>query len=513
MRNTVRRLSAGAGAFALALAGVALTGTVASADPGPDQVDPGTQGSLTIHKRVGVAEGPAGTGEVIANPGGSPLEDVTFTAWRLGKTSGGSCVALDLRDTNVWDDVPTGIAPATRAGVEAEGFCFVDAINARRTGITNAQGEISWPGLALGLYYVQETNAPADIVATSAPFYVSVPTKVDSAASNHEWLYDVHVYPKNQKQDVPTKVINTDAEQGSFVLGSTVEWAITQTVPRLNANQTYDIAEIWDVLPAGLEYDDTTSVQLNGVDLDTADYTIDDAGVKWTLTAAGRDKLAANVGNTIEIVFTTKVTQVTADGAIANPGSDGTTPGYGSKFNNITTPGEDTPYTYWGQLNVTKTAPGGKVLKDAEFQVFPAAADNTCAPTVPATGLVSTGVSGNDGVVTWTQSVAGPNASPLGLWVANSVKDQLANPSKVYCLYETKAPAGYTGQVGARAVTITPGTANIQAIDVENLPRETPELPLTGAQGTLMLTVGGLALVGIGGATLFVTRGRRNETV
>ena len=95
---------------------------------------------------------------------------------------------------------------------------------------------------------------------------------------------------------------------------------------------------------------------------------------------------------------------------------------------------------------------------------------------------------------------------------ANSEKDQLPNPSKVYCLYETKVPAGYTGQVGARTVTITPGTANVLAISVENLPRETPELPLTGAQGTVMLTLGGLALVGIGVSALYVTRGRRNES-
>ena len=512
MRNTVRRFSAGAGAFALALAGMALTATAASAAPGPDQVDADTKGSLSIHKRVGVAEGAAGTGEVIANPGGTGLSGVTFTLWQLGKTSGGSCVALDLRDTGAWESVPDGTAPATHPGVEADGFCFVDPINAGHSGSTNAQGEYTFSGLDLGLYYVQETSAPADIVAPSAPFYVSVPTKADSAGSNHEWLYDVHVYPKNQKQDVPSKVINTDPEQEDFVLGSTVEWTITQTVPRLNANQTYDIAEIWDVLPASLAYDATTSVKLAGVELDAADYSIDAAGVKWTLTGTGRAKLPGNVGETIEIVFTTKVVQVTVNGAIANPGSAGTDPGYGSKFNEITTPGEDTPYTYWGQLNVIKTAPGGKVLKDAEFQVFPAGAGDTCAPNVPVTGLVSTGISGSDGVVTWTQDLPGNNASPLGLWIANSEKDQLPNPSKVYCLYETKVPAGYTGQVGARTVTITPGTANVLAISVENLPRETPELPLTGAQGTVMLTLGGLALVGIGVSALYVTRGRRNES-
>lgn len=512
MRNTVRRLSAGAGAFALALAGVALTGGAASADAGPDQVDIDTTGSLNIHKRVGVAEGEAGTGELIANPGGTGLADVTFTLWQLGKSTIDGCLALDLRDTDAWESIPSEVAPATTAGVLTDGFCFVDPVNSGRTGTTDAQGEYTFTGLDLGLYYVQETDAPEDIVATSAPFYVSIPTKVDSAVTNHEWLYDVHVYPKNQRQAVPTKVINTDPEQGSFVLGSTVEWTITQTVPRLNANQTFDIAEIWDVLPASLEYDDTTSVKLAGVDLDPSDYTIDEDGVTWTLTTTGRAKLPANVGETIEIVFTTKVIEVTASGAIDNPGSTGTDPGYGSKFNEITTPGEDVPYTYWGQLDVTKTAPDGKVLKDAEFKVFPAGADDVCAPEVPTTGLVSTGISGTDGVVTWTQNVSDEMTSPLGLWIANSVKDQLTNPSKVYCLYETKVPAGYVGQVGARAVTITPGSDNILAVSVENLPRETPELPLTGAQGTMMLTLGGLALVGLGAGTLYMTRGRRNES-
>ena len=165
MRNTVRRFSAGAGAFALALAGMALTATAASAAPGPDQVDADTKGSLSIHKRVGVAEGAAGTGEVIANPGGTGLSGVTFTLWQLGKTSGGSCVALDLRDTGAWESVPDGTAPATHPGVEEDGFCFVDPINAGHSGSTNAQGEYTFSGLDLGLYYVQETDAPADIVA------------------------------------------------------------------------------------------------------------------------------------------------------------------------------------------------------------------------------------------------------------------------------------------------------------------------------------------------------------
>ena len=86
MTNTnkgLRRLLAGTGAFALALAGTFATSQLASAAPGPDQPGNPGAGSIIIHKREG-AQGDAGNGTPIAEPPGDPLGGVVFTRWQLG---------------------------------------------------------------------------------------------------------------------------------------------------------------------------------------------------------------------------------------------------------------------------------------------------------------------------------------------------------------------------------------------------------------------------------------------
>lgn len=497
------RVLAGVGAVSLGL--VAATGT-AFADAGlvgPDQPGHPSTGSLTIHKLVGT-QGDAGDGTA-QDVAGDPLEDVDFTIWQIGKDNAGTCEALDLTKSAAWDSVPTGVAPTNLAGVEAAGYCLV-APTTGTTLTTDEDGELTFSELALGLYYVQETDAPAEVVSKSAPFYVSVPLPHEDGS----WIYDVHAYPKNQVLEAPQKTVNEDATQVGLHVGSTVEWTITQTVPALNAGESYESASIWDVLPAdgSLEYAATTSVSLNGTALvEGTDYTVDADGLTWALTDTGLGKIHAD--DVITVVFTTKVLKVTESGEIANPGSDGSEPGYGSEFNGGKVPGEPTPYTYWGVLKVTKVDENAKALAGAQFQVFPRVG-GTCSAELPATGLVSTGTSGADGVVTWTPNTP-DNSSPLGLFVGNSNVGPLENPTKVYCLYETKVPAGYTG-VGVQTVTIAAGStlvADVNDLTVENTPKDGPDLPLTGAQGTLIMSGGGIALLVLAGGIYLVTRRRQ----
>lgn len=58
-------------------------------------------------------------------------------------------------------------------------------------------------GIPLGLYLVIETKTPDQVTTPCQPFLVSVPMTVkenakDSSYVPTEWLYDVHVYPKNK---------------------------------------------------------------------------------------------------------------------------------------------------------------------------------------------------------------------------------------------------------------------------------------------------------------------------
>lgn len=502
IKNTMRRLAAGTGALALAMAGAVAVGTAASAAPA--NIDADADGSLIIHKRVG-DEGAAGDGTVLDPAPGDPLEGAEFTLWRLGLSDGDLCVPLDLSIFEGWESVPTGTAPSTTVGVETAGFCIAEEIGSQETG---ENGETTFGHLELGLYYVQETDAPANIVSRTAPFYVAIPMPLDN-----DWLYNVHVYPKNQELNAPEKTINDDSEQpgNGLVVGSVVEWTISQVVPALNDGEEYTSASIWDVLNAEeLAYAETLSVTLNGDRLaDTEDYTIDPDGVVWQLAEEGLAKLTA--GDVLTVVFTTTVLKVTETGDISNPGSDGPgTPGYGSEFNGTRVPGGPTPYTYWGQLSIFKHDNSAEKtpLEDAEFKVFEADG-GVCTVEVPASGEIATGLSNAEGVVIWDGVT--PN-DVLGLFVANSENGPISNPSKAYCVYETKVPAGYTAVPFDALQTVTPGSNNVLHLEIENAQKEGPDLPLTGAQGTIAMTIGGLVLVGAGAGVLVMSRNRRNES-
>ena len=61
--------------------------------------------------------------------------------------------------------------------------------------ITKADGTATFTNLELGFYVVIETKTPDKVTTPATPFLVSIPmTTVDG----DNWLYDVHVYPKNK---------------------------------------------------------------------------------------------------------------------------------------------------------------------------------------------------------------------------------------------------------------------------------------------------------------------------
>ena len=51
------------------------------------------------------------------------------------------------------------------------------------------------PKVTQGLYYVSETNAPANVTGKTDDFLVSLPM---TNAEGDDWIYDVHVFPKNK---------------------------------------------------------------------------------------------------------------------------------------------------------------------------------------------------------------------------------------------------------------------------------------------------------------------------
>lgn len=172
-------------------------------------------GSITIHKYEWneTSRGPA-TGEVgdanslPSKPNGdktetpTPLAGATFAVYQVKDK-------YELKDyydgkevswPTSWQsyakfDTTTG-AYTLKSGVQATLFASKE---------TDASGIVQFgktgdEALPLGLYLVLETETPDSVKTACEPFFVSVPmTKVstDTNGGLTDWLYDVHVFPKN----------------------------------------------------------------------------------------------------------------------------------------------------------------------------------------------------------------------------------------------------------------------------------------------------------------------------
>lgn len=518
-RTLGRKLLASAGAGALGLLGVVgLASTAMAADPG--NIDPDETGSLTIHKHLGLPTDLANNGTQLADDAldpddNPPAEKVEFKLQQVGViNSGGTCVALNPAVAGDWDAIQAATSPLVTGTTEGDYCVAAD----KGTQETNASGVVTFTPLDLGFYYVTEgaDNGGNNIVKKTAPFFVTVPFPSyagTSPTAERVWTYDVHVYPKNQAAEVPTKTISDTPSM--YAVGATVVWTIDAVVPTLADDDSFTQGSVYDQLDSRLTFK-SSKVYVDGTEVTDASVVTKPAeNATGTLTwsfvdPAGLALLKANQGKTITVELTTEVNATIGDGQIENaPGTPGN--GYGSSFNDVPTPGDETPVTLWGQLVVNKqdNSTPAKPLKDAEFKVFEKSAA-TCPTEAPATGAVATGTSNADGVVQWDAS--DPASSPLGLWIGNWDKktDVPVSPSKDYCVYETKVPAGYTGSTGAQVATITPGSTTPVAITVTNAQKDVPDLPETGANGTRLMIIGGSALVLIAGG-LFLARRRQEQ--
>ena len=100
-----------------------------------------------------------------------------------------------------------------------------------------------------------------------------------------------------------------------------------------------------------------------------------------------------------------------------------------------------------------------------------------------------------------------------GLFVSDDQNDPKSAQQRCYVLVETEAPTGFvTPKDGAAvfpvAVKIGQTATTTYDAKVENVKRDTPELPLTGGKGVLFLMIAGglLLLVAVGAGFVFVRR-------
>lgn len=180
-----------------------------------------TEGSITIHKyewndtNRGPATGEPGDAGSLPSKNTetpTPLAGATFTVYRVKSEEelrdyyDGKVVTLPTswKDYAEKDATTGGYKLNSNASGDASvievGSKTTDASGVVQFGKETGEDGQKKEGLPLGLYLVLETETPDSVKTACEPFFVSVPmTKVltDTNGGLTDWLYDVHVFPKN----------------------------------------------------------------------------------------------------------------------------------------------------------------------------------------------------------------------------------------------------------------------------------------------------------------------------
>ena len=167
-------------------------------------------GSIVIHKyefNGNDDEQGTATGESIdiVPQGANALKDATFTAYQVWDKddlseyyNGSSEKEMPTVDSLIKKENGNGnyvVKDEMATPKVAEGTTDVNGIAILDEDIRDENST----GLPLGLYLVVETQSPASVTTRCKPFLVSVPmTRIGATKPGEEWLYDVHVYPKNK---------------------------------------------------------------------------------------------------------------------------------------------------------------------------------------------------------------------------------------------------------------------------------------------------------------------------
>ena len=520
-----RRAAAAAGVLTLAFLGLAPS-AVATETPNYGNIKTEVKGSLAIHKHLtggGKDIGtPTGT-EQNADDKGPAVEGVVFTAYPI--------TDINLKDPAGWDT----ISDLSKAGVP-DSACTNPAaptLGAHTFGkgmaspATNSEGLATITEMPVQAYLVCETTTPGDIVQKAKPFVVTIPHPNTAAGADGQWIYDVNVYPKNEAIDVD-KTIQAQKLNG-YGVGSLIKFPVESTAPTLDAKSFYKYFQLKDTLDERLSEVTATEVSLEGTTLQPTDYDVvtNQQTVTVTFTAEGLKKIKAAPGKKVSAVFQGKVTKAGSNGTITNRAQVISDTVYAEQPPTPETPptNPDNPPTSdevtsnWGDLSIKKvdTHQQGQTkagLQGAQFQLYKAkdAYANTCSKDKEGTPIAI------NGETTLTTDAQGA-IDIKGLFISDSIDgadrdNQKDATERCYVLVETKAPAGYVlpaGDAAVTAVKVKVGEVATDNVTVENTKQSVPGLPLTGANGMLILTASGASLLMIAVGSVLVARYRERK--
>ena len=258
-----------------------------------------TTGSITIHKYTDEAgKGDPATGKEDASQvptGAVAIKDVGFTIYQVAD-------ATKLADyySSTPESLPavsqycTGSGKNVQLKPDVANEKYGDEVK------TDASGVAKFENLPLGLYLVVETTSPAIVTGPCDPFLISVPMTTDG----DDWLYDVHVYPKNSTAVGGVSLVKT-GKAGAKLKG------VTFVLQKKNGDSWTDITKKSTALG------DNTGAKLNLVTNTEGKISVEDLSsgtYRFIETSVGADNKGYIMDGAATYVFDVNGTEVTYNG-------------------------------------------------------------------------------------------------------------------------------------------------------------------------------------------------------
>lgn len=267
--------------------------------PSTSTIDTGKKGSITIHKYLveGDVTGSSNYGEKLTDkPAYEAAKDVGFSIYQV-MTAEELVAYYNGKDNTEPKASDYKIDAADKTKVTKDSKEYKRSRDEQKT---DATGVTTFDQLEVGLYLVVETTKPAAVTEAVAPFLVSVPmTRVgeDGKTAPTEWLYDIHVYPKNSTQTGTIYLKKQGLVGGTEISNPTDLNGVQFKLERLKEGKNVGDTDAWEIVTSeknnnGIYTTDTVEENKSGtikVDgLHPGTYRFTEVG--YADSAAGVDK-------------------------------------------------------------------------------------------------------------------------------------------------------------------------------------------------------------------------------
>lgn len=568
-KNLFKKLIAAAGAMAMALTLMVPMGVSAAPAPTMDSTTP-VNLIIEKHKTTSENSNQESTGEKLDGVSGDALAGVEFTIVKvaeidansyevkykltedgatmfssLGKISGADVTGTELRKALEANDLSTikNCGNAISGKTATNGQVVFSSTNIRPSGCKDSTLVHMTTGR--GIYLVVETAWPATVTTRSVPFLVSLP--MTSKKDNGSWIYDVYAYPKNNTEDFAidkniTSVgdsggnISSDDSKAEASIGDVITYQVpvTAVIPdggltKLGIKDT--MSEGLTFVQAGVSassYDVDVYVGStinNDEKVDTNAYTV--SVVDNILTVSFKENYVKALNENAENVKTPQFLFVYKAKLNENAVAGSETTGNSVKlvYNYTNNPGAeiefgtdiDTTIYNWG-IEITKQSDIGETLNGVTFELYKGNADGIEGGALKFRQIDDEG--SNKGVY-YLDTAGGSTltTSDNGKLVIHGLA------SGTYYLKETKTNSGYvllkdpvkivinqddeldgetTATIGESESQVLQDTNGRFAVTVVN--NKGFDLPQTGAAGTALFAIVGMALAAVAGGLLFFLR-------